>query len=139
MTHRLAALFAGFITAILVMMMFISTSVRMHPAPEGVDLQDPVQRKAYQDSLPALAYVLVLLGTTLGTLAGAVGAAFMAKEQVPRICATVGGGMLVFSVMNLLNIEPPVWFAVLTIVGVLAAIPAAIAIARAKGFDQSAA
>ncbi len=138
MTHRIAALFAGFITAILVMMMFISTSVRMHPAPEGVDLNDPVQRQAYQDSLPALAYLLVAGGTILGTLAGALGAAFMAKEQIPRICATVGGGMLVFTVMNLMNVKPPMWFAALTVGGVLAVIPVAIAIARAKGFDSAA-
>ncbi len=137
MTHRLAALFAGFITAILVMMIFISTSVRMHPAPEGVDLNDPVQRQAYQDSLPALAYLLVAGGTMLGTLVGALGAAFMAKEQIARVCATIGGGMLVFSVMNIMNVQAPTWFAALTVGGVLAMIPLSIAIARAKGLDSA--
>lgn len=138
MTHRLAALFAGFITAVLVMMIFNWTAIRLHPVPEGVDMNDPEQRQAFYESLPVLAYLLLIAGSTAGTVVGALGAAFLAKEQIPRMCMTIGAGILVWTLMNLINIHPPVWVMALSVLGVLGAVPVAMSLARKHGFDAPA-
>ena len=136
MMQRFLALFAGMITAMAVMMVVHKVSLGMYPMPEGLDVKDPVAMEAYIGTMPKGAFLMVLLAHGLGTLLGCLGASFLAKQQTPRICATIVAAMLVLTVMNLINLPHPTWFAAADVLVVLLMWPLAVWLVGRFGLDQ---
>ncbi|HPF13138.1 MAG: hypothetical protein H6830_11915 [Planctomycetes bacterium] len=135
MFRRFSALFAGMITAMVVMLMVEGLSLKLYPPPEGFDPKDPEQIKAFMATLPASAYWWIIAGQALGTLIGSIGACFLARQELMRVCGTIGSVMVVLAVFNLTRLSHPAWFGVANIGTILAAAWLAYRIVRNRNFD----
>ncbi len=137
MMQRLLALFAGIITAMVVMMTVEQITARMYPVPEGFDKTNLEQIKAFKASLPEGAFLMVLLAHGLGTLLGALGASYLAKQEIPRMCGTITAAMLMLAIMSMMAQPHPTWFAPADVLVILAMCPLAIKLARKLGLSRS--
>lgn len=84
-------------------------SSRMYPPPPGLDLSDPEALKSFIATLPAGAFLMVLLAWGLGTLAGAWVCARIAGRAMTTHGVVLGAMLLVAGVTNMLMIPHPVW------------------------------
>jgi hypothetical protein len=95
--------------------------------PEGADMNNSETMKAYIDSLPLPAHLLILVAHDGSALVGGFVAALIAGRSALVLGAIVGGVFLFGGVVNLFSIPHPVWFAV---VDVLLYVPCGILGAR---------
>lgn len=95
----------------------------LYPPPAGLDYRDPAQLQAVMQAMPWPAKALVVLAWTLGSLAGGLAAAKIARAHRRGAALAVGLAMLALVVMNLVAIPHPAWMAAL---GVLVPLPFAL-------------
>jgi hypothetical protein len=112
------AVVAGVVTGSVVITIIESLAHRVYPLPP-LDFNDPVALRAAIATLPLMALILVVVGWTVGTLAGArTAVAISPRRQVAWI---VGGLFVASTALNLYLIPHPVWMAVAGPAAVLAA------------------
>jgi len=92
-------------------------SHQFYPPPPGMDPFHPdmAQLKAFIATLPAPAFLLVLSGHLLGTLAGTFAAAKLGGSAIPAY--VVGTILLAAGIGNAFMIPQPAWFSAVSIVG----------------------
>ena len=115
MIRQIVAVLVGAVTAFAVVAVVESLGHAMYPMPDGIDVNDPSQMAQFVRNLPPGAFVFVLAGWGLGTLAGGLLAGAVAKEKLLLLASLVGLAVLVAAIINLVTIPHPVWF---TIAGV---------------------
>ncbi|MEX2181540.1 MAG: hypothetical protein WD771_05820 [Gemmatimonadaceae bacterium] len=93
----------------------------IHAMPEGLDRSDPGAMRAFVAGLPALAFVLLLVGWLLGTFLGGALAVRMAGQRPALVAGIVGGVILAATVMNLVMLPHPIWVVIGAVVGIPAA------------------
>jgi hypothetical protein len=106
--RRIGAVIAGLAAAFLVVMVAEALTHRMYPPPVGTNMEDMAQVKTYVASLPLTALALVLLGWTIGTLAGTSISTRIARTRVTGYL--VGAILLVAGIVNAVTIPQPQWF-----------------------------
>lgn len=110
MLRNIIAVVAGFVTAGAVMMACEYINYLIYPFPAAMDTNDIVQVRAFADTLPAQALVLVAFGWIAGSFAAGFVAtkAATASSPVPALIAgvllTAGAGV------NAWMIQSPLWF-----------------------------
>jgi len=92
-------------------------SHHFYPPPAGMDPLHPdmAQLKAFIATLPAPAFLIVLAGHFLGTLAGTFAAAKAGTSRIPGYA--VGALLLAAGIGNAVMIPQPAWFSAVSIVG----------------------
>ena len=115
MIRQIVAVLVGVVTAFALVAVVESMGHAVYPIPDGVDLNDPSQLAQFVRNLPPGAFVFVLAGWGLGTLAGGLLACAIAKEKLLLFASIVGLAVLVAAIINLVTIPHPVW---VTIAGV---------------------
>jgi hypothetical protein len=95
---------------------------KVYPLPPGVNPEDPASLRAAMVDLSTGALLLVLLGWTVGTFAGAWVTARRSDRSPIAHGLTLGALCLVGGVVNMLTLPHPVWF---WIAGVAVFLPAA--------------
>ena len=79
----------------------------LFPPPPDINLADPEDVKRLMASLPAGAFIMVLLGWFLGSFAGALVAFSIARK--PGAAWAVAAIFILFTAMNFLMIPHPAW------------------------------
>lgn len=125
----LAGVFAGSVVIMGVEMI----SSMLYPLPAGLDTSDHAALASHIGTLPAGAFVLVLAGWLLGTLAAAWTAARIAQRKPMLHGAIMGGLFLVLGVANMLMLPHPAWVWVCGILIFVAAGYAGGRLAAARG------
>ena len=106
---------------------------KLYPLPPGVDPRDVGALRAVISTLPAGAFVMVLIGWAAGTFAGGFLAAFIARRAPNFHALIVGGIMMAGAIATMIELPHPVW---VWIVGLLLFVPAALlgaSLVRRKG------
>lgn len=84
----------------------------LFPAPPDSDLSDPVQFQAYLDTLPALAFFMVMLAHLGQAFVGGLLAARLAPDRPMRIAIVIGALTLAGGIAAMLQFTAPPWFKV---------------------------
>jgi hypothetical protein len=122
MGRKILAVVAGVILAGIVVYLVEAVGHRVYPPPENLDTKNLEAMKAYVATLPAGAFLFVLVAYILGSFSGGWLAAKIARASQIPLALTVGGVQLLFGILNLVAIPHPTWFAIASI---LAFLPAA--------------
>lgn len=122
--RSIAAVVVGFVVAsvVLVIVEFISGHW-LYPelAQSAVGVTDPEQFRALLAAAPVPSLLIILVGWTLGALAGGWTAARLAGKAKVGHALVVGILLVAASVMNNLMLPPPTWFWIASLVALLPA------------------
>lgn len=102
----------GIIVGSIVNMALIMASWRIYPMPEGTNMYDPESMRAYIETLPTPAFLLVLAAHAGGALVGGFVAAAIGGKAHVLLGGIVGGFFLMGGIMNLFSLPSPLWFAI---------------------------
>src|SRR2546428_12547408 len=116
MARCIVAVICGALAGGVFNMAVIMLSWKMYPPPEGANLSDPATLKAYIQSLPPPAFLVVLVAHAGGALVGGLVAALIARRSPLVLGAIVGGFFLLGGIVNVMSIPRPLWFAVIDLV-----------------------
>ena len=84
----------------------------LYPMPPGLDLHDHDAMRAYMDTLPLGALLLVLAGWAIGSCAGAWVAARLAGRAPMVHGLVVGAWFLIGAIVTMVMIPHPIWMVV---------------------------
>ena len=108
--RTLLALIAGAVIAILVIACLESISTFLYPPPAGLDVHDAAAMRAFIETLPPTAFVVVLCAWGFGVLSGG----FVAGRLAPRAPILHAFAITILvalgAVANMLLIPHPPWF-----------------------------
>lgn len=93
-------------------MAIITLSQSLYPPPEGMTPSDFEAFKAYVQSLPPAAFLLVLLAHAGGAMVGGFVAGGIAMNRHLLLGALVGAFFLAGGLFYVMQIPSPVWFAI---------------------------
>lgn len=110
MLRSILSIVAGFVVAVVVIMALEIVGHAIYPPPPGIDLHDPAALKTIIDKLPRGALIAVLVAWGLGTFAGSLTAALIARRAHLRHAAIVGGIELSCAILTMVMIPHPLWF-----------------------------
>lgn len=130
MLRSILAVVAGFVIASAVMMTVEAVNGRYLYPDLGKLAEGVTDREAIRSILagaPAGAFLVVIFGWALGSLAGGCVAAWIAGRASVRHALVLGGLLTLGGIANNLMVPPPLWF---WIAGLVVLIPAAYAGAR---------
>lgn len=113
---------AGLGASLLIIMLGDEISATVAPLPVGVDPHDAEALRAVMDQIPVFGFVVLLAALVLGGAGGAWVAARLSRSAHQRNAMIVGALLWAATIVNLLTLPHPVWFAV---VAVLIVLPAA--------------
>ena len=113
MVRNVIAVLIGIVVAFLVIMGIQMINFSLYPFPEGLDQNDSEAMKEYAESLPSLAYIIVLLSYFFGTLIASFVAVKIAQTHHKVIALIIGGFLLVMAIINMFRISHPIWFVIL--------------------------
>jgi hypothetical protein len=116
MLRRFLAVVLGITLAVGLVSVIEYLGHQVYPIPQGLNVNDTEAMALYVASLPLGALAFVLASWAIGTLAGGWLAAVIAGEKHYLFAGIVGVLMLAGSIMTLVAIVHPTWFAVTGIV-----------------------
>lgn len=99
----------GVIVALVVLISAEAINSKLFPMPAGMDTQDMDAMRAAIAAMPNSGFILVLLGWTIGTFAGAWLAARTAARRPAIHGGVVAAILLASGVMNMLMLPHPIW------------------------------
>lgn len=91
---------AGLLTAFIIMMLFEFVNSFIFPLPEGLDTRDPEAVRAFTQSLPWTAYILVFLGWVFAAFKAGCVTTYLAKEETYRLSFVTGIILTLLGVVN---------------------------------------
>jgi hypothetical protein len=103
-------LIAGIIVAFVIISLNEHITSSMHPAPEGMNMNDIEVVKSYISTMPITAFLTILLGYSVASFVGAFTATYISK--IIRHSFIVALILILANTANLLMIPHPVWFAI---------------------------
>lgn len=120
MLRKISAILLGLLVSGLTVTLVEWISHQVYPLPPDLDFKDPEKVRSYVSSLPLGAFLAILVGWLLGTLAGGLAACRVARDQPVVFASIIGAVMMAATVANLVMIPHPTWFSIAGI-GVIAA------------------
>ena len=110
MLRNVGAVVAGLIVGMIVNMAFVMLNgYVLFPMPEGMDMNDSVAMNAYIATLPAHAFILVLVAHFGQAFVGGWVAARLAGSRPMVLALIVGGLSLLGGIMNAMQLDLPTW------------------------------
>ncbi len=113
------AVIAGLVASFVVVACVESLSHILYPAPEGVDLSDPEQLKAFVSTLPLGALLAVIVAWIAGAFVGGKVTRAIDTDRPSIACGTFGGLFLAVTAANLFLIPHPTWFAIVAVLSII--------------------
>jgi len=111
--RNILAVFIGLVVGFTVNMVVIEFNTSMlFPPPESVDLRDPAQFEQYVKTLPALAFVVVMLAHLGQAFVGGWVAARLGASWAMTLAMVVGTITLAGCIIMMIEVPSPTWFAV---------------------------
>lgn len=115
--RNILALITGIIIGSIVNMGIITISDAIIPPPEGADITTMEGLKASLHLFKPVNFIFPFLAHALGTLAGALLAAFIATKHKMKFALGIGLFFLIGGITNILLLPSPTWFTVVDLVG----------------------
>ena len=110
MLRNALAVLAGVVVGSALNMGLIQLNMQVFfPAPAGMDMNDPAQFNAFIASLPAQAFLLVLLAHLGQSFVGGWIAARLGASRPMLLAMIVGGLSLAGGIVAMFMIDGPVW------------------------------
>lgn len=116
MLRKVSAVLLGVLVAFATVMVVEWLGHQVYPVPPDVDFNNPQQTEQYVANLPLGAFVSILLGWLLGTVAGGLTACYVAREKPVVFASIIGAIMLAATITNLVLIPHPTWFSIAGII-----------------------
>ena len=123
------AVIAGAIAAVLCVALVESLGHALYAPPADLDIANPEAMAAYVRSMPAGAFLFVLLAWVIGTIIGGLVAGWVARTRPLLFALLIGVLMLLGAFANFAMVAHPTWFMVAAVI----AIPAAAVLAGRLG------
>jgi len=123
MSRNILAVVLALLAGALGVFLVESLSAFIYPPPADLDVADKEALAGFVEKLPTGALVLILVAHALGSLAGGVVCALVARRVWYGGAAIVGVLLLAAGVANLVMIPHPTWF---SIIDVLLYVPLAL-------------
>src|SRR5687767_6100701 len=114
--RNILAVIAGVIVGSVVNMGLVLVGPHVIPAPEGVNVMDAESVKANVHLFQPKHFVFPFLAHALGTLAGALVAAFIAVSHKMKFALGLGAWFLIGGIVASLMIPAPTWFIALDLI-----------------------
>jgi hypothetical protein len=106
--RTMAAVVAGCIAAVAIIMSVEFVSSKLYPPPPGIDFTNVAAITAWIGHLPLGAFLMVLAGWLAGAIAGAYAATAIARTNTAGYI--VVALTFVSAIVNMLSIPHPMWF-----------------------------
>jgi len=114
-----AAIIAGIVIAFLTVMLVDMLNHTIYPPPAGLDFSNPEAIRPYLDTLPIVAFLLIMASSVVAAFVGTLVASYAGTIR-PQNCAIIVGGMVfAATVANFIAIPHPMWLAIATLLGVV--------------------
>jgi small-conductance mechanosensitive channel len=114
MGKRILSVVLGLICAFIIISLMEMLNSLFYTPPKGIDYKDPQAVRAMMEALPVSAFMLVLLGYILGTLAGAIVTTVIHRSGSLLPAFIVGILLMAANAANLYWLHHPTWFAVIS-------------------------
>ena len=124
---------AGIAIAVLIVFLADMLSHTVYPPPPNLDFTDVEALRPYIATLPIGAFLIVMGGPIIGTFVGAVVAGKIGSAKVWVYPAIVGALMFAGTISNLIAIPHPLWFSIISLLGILASGWLAMQLAKLNG------
>ena len=119
MIRNAAAIIAGIVIAFLTVMLVDMLNHTIYPPPAGLDFSNPEAIRPYLDTLPIVAFLLIMASSVVAAFVGTLVASYAGTIR-PQNCAIIVGGMVfAATVANFIAIPHPMWLAIATLLGVV--------------------
>ena len=115
MARNIIAVIIGIVAAGIATYFVESINTRLFPLPDDLNLQDIEAMKEHVASLPATAFIIVLIAHFIGALFGGLVSAKIAASYQMKVALFVGAFVLIMGLINLFMIPHPIWFMVVDI------------------------
>jgi hypothetical protein len=112
MGKRILSVFAGLITAFIVIFLLENLWKVIYPPPANLNLEDKAVWSELMKTMPMGALWCLILGYAAGSFAGGLVAAKVAVNV--RVSIVVGAILMVGGIANLVMIEHPLWFIIVS-------------------------
>lgn len=121
MLMKAIGVLAGMVVALALIAIIQSIGHAVYPPPQDLDIRDTEAFAEYTKSLPFVAVLFVLASYLAGAFAGPFVTGWVAGGPSLVYAAIIGGILLALTVVNLVTIPHPLWFGILTVIGIPAA------------------
>lgn len=110
MLRNVLGVIVGLSAGVVVNWLLIKVNTGIYPPPEGTDMMDPEQANAYIATLPATAFILVILAHLGQAFVGGWVAAKVGKSRPVLLAMIIGVLTLIGGIMNAIMLtEAPKW------------------------------
>ncbi len=119
MGRKILAVIVALIAATAIIMIVEMLNSYVLPPPNADIMKDPAKLKEYMANGPTLAYIVVIVGYFLGSLAGGFIVRNMSRRESPGmgIAILVGGVLTVLGIVNMVMLPgQPLWFMILALI-----------------------
>jgi hypothetical protein len=116
--RNVIAVVAGIIIAFGLIMLIEKIGHMIYPPPADLDWSDPAVIRPYIATLPILALLFPLFAWMAGTFFGSLAACFIGRARPLAFPGIVGGLVLAGTVANFIIIPHPLWFSILSVIGI---------------------
>jgi len=120
MIRNIAALIAGIVTAFASIYLIEMLGHTIYPPPADLDFSDPAAIRPYIATLPIIALLFPMFGWFVGTLTGSLVADLFGDAKPYVFAGIVGGLVLAGTIANLIMIPHPLWFSIISLLGIIA-------------------
>ena len=134
---------AGVIVGLVVAFVLIATIEKLghfiYPPPTDLDFSDPDAVRPYIATLPFIALLFPMFAWFVGTFAGSLAGCYIGTARPVVFAGIVGALVFAGTVANLIVIPHPLWFSIISLVGIVSSAWLAIQVApkSANGTDDS--
>jgi len=120
MIRSIGALIAGIVTAFALIYLIEMLGHTIYPPPADLDFSDPEAIRPYIATLPIIALLFPMFGWFVGAFAGSLVADICGDAKPYVFAAIVGGLVLAGTIANLIIIPHPLWFSIISLLGIIA-------------------
>ncbi len=113
MARNSVGVLVGLVVAFGIVWSIESINYRLFPLPADLDVTDIDAMKAHMKTLPAMAFVTVLIAHFLGAMGAAWVASLIANSHQRQISLGIGLFLLIMGLITIFQIPHPVWFMLL--------------------------
>ncbi|MDH3373783.1 MAG: hypothetical protein OER22_14215 [Gammaproteobacteria bacterium] len=129
MIRNAAGIIAGLITAFALIWLIEKVGHTIYPPPPDLDFSDPDAIRPYIATLPIIALLFPMFAWFIGTFAGSLVGSLIGTAKPLLFCTVVGGIVLAATIANLIVIPHPLWFSIISVLGIVASAWLALQIA----------
>jgi hypothetical protein len=115
--RNILGVITGFVIGSAVNMGIIMISGSIIPPPEGADITTAEGLKASMDLFQPKHFIMPFLAHAIGTMIGALLAAFIAANHKMKFALGIGLLFLAGGILNVFMLPSPVWFTLVDLLG----------------------